>query len=118
MSGSNGESSPLGQEMLEALRERGLRQVFLIAGDGLTGLREVTKKVYPKAIFQRCVLHKVRTSLNKVRRRDREKIARDLKRIYEVNSRKEALSGLENLEKNWKRFIQSLHEAGEGTFPP
>jgi len=111
MSGSNGESSPLGQEMLEALRERGLRQVFLIAGNGLTGLREVTKKVYPKAIFQSCVLHKVR-------RRDREKIARDLKRIYEVNSKKEALSGLENLEKNWKRFIQSLHEAGEGTFPP
>jgi len=49
MSGSNEESSLLWQKVLEALRERGLKQVLLIAGDGLTGLREVAKKVYPKA---------------------------------------------------------------------
>ena len=83
--------------------------MLLIAGDGLTELREVAKKVYPKADFQTCLLHKVR-------RKDREKIARDLKRIYEVNNRKEALSGLENLEKNWKRFIQSLWKAGGKIF--
>ena len=60
-----------------------------IAGDGLTGL-------------------KVRASLNKVRRRDREKIARDLKRIYEVNNKKEALLGLKNLKRNWKRIYPEL----------
>ena len=116
MSGSNGESSLLWQEVLETLRERGLRQVLLIAGDGLTGLREAAKKVYPKADFQSCVLHKVRASLNKVRRRDREKIARDLKRIYQVNNKKEALSGLENLEKNWKRIYPELVESWRRDF--
>ena len=118
MSGSNGESSLLWQKVLEALRERGLRQVLLILGDGLTGLREAAKKVYPKADFQSCVLHKVRASLNKVRRRDREKVARNLKRIYQVNSKEEALLGLKALKETGKRFIQSLHEAIEGTFPP
>ena len=63
MSGSNGESSFLWQEVLQTLRERGLKQVLLIAGDGLTGLREVAKKVYPKADFQTRLLHKVRASL-------------------------------------------------------
>jgi len=83
-------------------KRKRLRQVLLIAGDGLTGLREAAKKVYPKADFQSYVLHKVR-------RRDREKkIGRDLKRIYEVNNKKEALSGLENLEKNWKRIYPEL----------
>jgi len=71
----------------------------------------VTKRVYPKADFQSCVLRKAKASLNKVRRRDRKKIARDLKRIYEVNNKKEALSGLENLEKNWKRIYPELVES-------
>jgi len=44
-------------------KRRGLKQVLLIAGDGLTGLREVAKKVYPKADFQTRLLHKVRASL-------------------------------------------------------
>ena len=118
MSTLNGEPSLLWQEVLETLRERGLRQVLLIAGDGLTGLREAAKKVYPNSVFQSCVLHKVRASLNKVRRKDREKVARDLKRIYQVNSKEEALLGLKALKETGKRFIQSLHEAIEGTFPP
>jgi len=110
--------SLLWQEVLEALRERGLRQVLLIAGDGLTGLREVAKKVYPNSIFQTYLLHKVRTSPNKVRRRNREKTSRDLKRIYQVNSKEEALLGLKALKETGKRFIQSLQKAIEGTFPP
>jgi len=82
--------------------------VLLIVGDGLTGLREAAKKVYPKADFQSCVLHKVRASLNRIKRRDREKVARDFKRIYQVNSKKEALLGLENLKRNWEKIYPEL----------
>ena len=56
MSTLNGKSSLLWQEVLEALRERGLRKVLLILGDGLTGLREVAKKVYSNPIFQTYLL--------------------------------------------------------------
>ena len=90
--------------------------MLLIAGNGLTGLREMAKKVIPRLTFKPTSLHKAGASLNKVRRKDREKTSRDLKRIYQVNSKEEALLGLENLGRNWKRFIQSLHEAGEETF--
>jgi len=84
--------------------------VLLIAGNGLTGLREAAKKVYPKDDFQSSVLHKVRASLNKVRR-DREKVARDLKRIYQVNNKEEALLGLENLKRNWEKIYPELVES-------
>ena len=107
MSTLNGGFSLLWQEVLETLRERGLRQALLTTGDGLTGLREVAKKVYPNPIFQAYLLHKVRASLNKVRRRDREKTSRDLKRIYQVNSKKEALLGLKAL-KNWEKIYPEL----------
>jgi len=71
----------------------------------------VTKRVYPKADFQSCVLRKARVSLNKVRRRDREKTSRDLKRIYQVNSKEEALLGLENLKRNWEKIYPELVES-------
>jgi len=40
--------------------------------------------VYPKADFQSCVLHKVKATLKKVRKRDQSAVAEDLKRIYEA----------------------------------
>ena len=46
--------------------------------------------------------------MNKVRRKDREKTSRDLKRIYQVNSKKGALLGLENLKRNWEKIYPEL----------
>ena len=91
-----------------SLERKRAKEVLLIAGDGLTGLREVAKKVYSKADFQTCLLHKVRASLNKVRRKDREKVARDLKRIYQVNNKEEAILGLENPGRNWEKIYPEL----------
>jgi len=54
----------------------------------------VAEKVYPNSVFQSYLLHKVRASLNKVRRRDREKTSRDLKKIYQVNSKKRSTFGI------------------------
>ena len=35
-------------------------------------------------------------------------MARDLKRIYQVNSKEEALLGLENLGRNWEKIYPEL----------
>ena len=49
-------------------------------------------------------MHKVKASLNKIRRKDREKMARDLKQIYKGNNRKKVLLGSGNLGKNWEKI--------------
>ena len=38
--------------------------------DGLPGLEEAFKAVCPKADVQRCVIHKVRNTLHRVRKKD------------------------------------------------
>ncbi|WP_459896913.1 transposase [Desulfurobacterium crinifex] len=49
----------------------------------------------PKADFQSCLVHKVKNTFNKVRAKDRKKIANDLKRIYQASNEEEALKAFD-----------------------
>ncbi|BDG23801.1 hypothetical protein TthSNM33_09950 [Thermus thermophilus] len=82
----------LGQPDRASLRElwqRGLRRVLLFITDGLPGMEEAIRRVYPLAQWQVCVVHRVRSSLAQVRSRDRALL------IYGARSRVEALEALE-----------------------
>jgi putative transposase len=80
--------SALGWEgVLGELWQRGLRRVLLFITDGLPGLPEAIRRVYPQAEWQRCVVHGVRWSLGQVRARDRTLLAEDLRRVYGAESR-------------------------------
>ncbi|MGY4111966.1 transposase-like protein [Aeribacillus sp. SP014] len=57
------------QEILQQLYNRGVKEVILGVFDELTGLEEAFKAVYPKADVQRCVVHKVRNTLGRVRKK-------------------------------------------------
>jgi hypothetical protein len=75
--------------------------VLLFITDGLPGLPEAIRRVYPQAEWQRCVVHGVRWSLGQVRARDRTLLAEDLRRVYGAESRGEALEALEALREAW-----------------
>lgn len=89
-------------EIIKRLYGRGVREVLLFVADRVTGLEERIKEYFPRADFQSCVVHKVRNTLNKVRAKDRKKIAKDLKRIYQASTEKEALMGFEKFKEKWK----------------
>ena len=94
--------SALGWEgVLGELWQRGLRRVLLFITDGLPGLPEAIRRVYPQAEWQRCVVHGVRWSLSQVRARDRGLLAEDLRRVYGAESREEALGALEEVKAAW-----------------
>lgn len=89
-------------EMIKRLYDRGVREVLLFVADGITGLEERIKEYFPKADFQSCVVHKIRNTLNKVRAKDRKKVAKDLKRIYQASTEEEALRGFEKFKEKWE----------------
>ena len=80
---------------------REIREVLLFVADGIPGLEQKIKEYFPKADFQCCVLHKVRNTLNKVRVKDRKKLAKDLKKIYQSSTEEEALKGFERFKERW-----------------
>lgn len=98
---AGGESSNLWSEYLGELHGRGLRDIKLVVGDGLSGLENAVKKVYPKSIFQSCILHAVKSTLLKIRVRDRALFADDLKIIYKALKRDDAKKYLGRLKAVW-----------------
>lgn len=99
-----GQESALGwQEILQDLYQRGVKEVLLGVFDGLNGLEEAFKSVYPKADVQRCVVHKVRNILNKVRKKDQIEVAEDLKLIYRATTKEAAIQAFHEFEKKWSK---------------
>jgi transposase-like protein len=77
------ESSSSWAEAFEKCKQRGIKQVDLIVADGLKGLEEEVHKAFPGTVFQKCVVHKMRYMLNKVRPKDKQEFANDLKHVFD-----------------------------------
>jgi len=60
------ESADAWHDFLAGLRDRGLPSPLLIISDGAAGLIGAIEQVYPKALRQRCLVHRARNILAKV----------------------------------------------------
>jgi len=87
--------------------------VGIFITDDLPGLEEAIKKIFPEADRQLCVLHAVRDVLNKARRKDREALAEDLKKIYRAETQEEAAEALRNLRERWGGIYPKIVERWE-----
>jgi transposase-like protein len=61
-----GESFDAWKDFLAGLRDRGLASPLLVISDGAPGLIGAIEQIYPKALRQRCVIHRARNVLAKV----------------------------------------------------
>lgn len=88
---------------------RGVQEVLLGVFDGLPGLEEAFLSVYPKADVQRCVIHKVRNTLNHVRQKDQYEIAEDLKAIYKSFTKEAAFAQFEHFQSSHRSIRRKSH---------
>jgi len=89
--------------ILEDLKTRGVKDVFIACIDGLTGFKGSIEQVYPKAIVQRCIVHKIRNSMRFVPDKNRKKICSDLRTVYSAPSKQQAEIALNVFEQKWDK---------------
>ncbi|NTU47335.1 IS256 family transposase [Candidatus Roizmanbacteria bacterium] len=77
------ESASMWETYMKTMKERGVEEVDLFIGDGLTGMENTIMKQYPNAKFQKCVVHKMRSVLNSIRPKEKEEVAEDLKQVFD-----------------------------------
>ncbi len=87
--------------VLTELKNRGLKDIFILCADGLKGLPESVEATFPKAIFQTCIVHMVRQSLNYVPYNEKKAVAEDLKKIYHSDTVDLAAQALDDFELTW-----------------
>jgi putative transposase len=96
------------ENVLRKLRERGMKEVLLGVFDGLPGLEEAMKRVFPRADIQRCVVHKIRNTMHSVRKKDRKEITGDIKTIYNAESREAADDAFKEVSDKWSKLYPKV----------
>ena len=69
--------------------------------DGLKGLPEAIKTVYPDVNIQTCIVHQIRNSLKYIASKDQKEFMKDLKSVYRAFNEETALENLDILKDKW-----------------
>lgn len=93
-------------EILNNLKQRGLKGVKMIISDDLTGLDKVIKEEFPEADHQLCWFHLKKNIKNKVRRKDFEKILKELEYVFESSTEEEAKRRLILFVEKWSKLYK------------
>jgi putative transposase len=94
--------------VLTDLKNRGIEDIFMICADGLKGLPEAVEATFPKTIFQTCIVHMVRHSLNYVPYNEKKAVAEDLKKIYSSSTVELAEQAMDDFEITWGEKYQAI----------
>lgn len=116
---TGGESQAAWEALLNDLYRRGLegKHLRLIVTDGCAGLAAAIQNVYPRALHQRCWVHKMRNILERVRQRDYDQVKADAQAIYQAESRKQAQAAFRRLRSHWQKNYGSMVRQLERDLP-
>jgi putative transposase len=99
------EGAKFWMQVLTDLKQRGVQDILIACVDGLKGFPEAIEAIFPRTTVQTCIVHLIRHSLRYVPRRERERVARDLKPIYSALDADAAQAELERFDEKWgERF--------------
>lgn len=107
------ESSKFWLSVLNDLKNRGLKDVYVFCVDGLTGFREAINASYPKSQIQRCIIHQIRSSTRYVSYKDIKSLMVDLKLVYQAVTEDEALNNLMKFKEKWQKEYPSCVKSWE-----
>ena len=98
---SEDESSRQWIQILEEIKQRGVEDILFISLDGLKGLEDAIKTIYPQTTTQRCIVHLMRNSTRYIPRKCWAEFAKDIKAVYKAVSLDEAAVLFESFQTKW-----------------
>ena len=98
------ESKNYWMQVFDEIKKRGVEDVFFISMDGVSGLEDGAKAIFPGVIVQRCIVHLIRNSIRYVPNKDYKKFTADLKKIYGASSLASAKKAFEIFCDTWKHY--------------
>ena len=98
------ESTSQWLKIFDEIKTRGVEDVLFISMDGLKGLEEGAKAIFPEAIIQRCIVHLIRNSVKYVPSKDRKNFCNQLKLVYKAPNKKVALVEFEKFKEAWAKY--------------
>ena len=96
--------------LLNDLFRRGLcgANLQMVITDGCPGLARALETVYPRALQQRCWVHKMRNILEKVRHGDEPEVKKLAQKIYLAESAGAARKAFERFRFHWRQLYPAM----------
>ncbi|AFK60574.1 IS256 family transposase [Enterococcus faecium] len=98
------ESKNRWMQVFDELKARGVEDVFFISMDGVSGLEEGAKAIFPSVIVQRCIVHLVRNALCYIPSKDYKEVCRDMKKFYGASSLNAAHAAFDSFQNRWSHY--------------
>lgn len=105
---SDVESAKQWANILNNLKNRGVKDILVLCADGLSGLKEAISVIYPMVEFQRCIVHMIRNTVAFVSYKERKELCSDLKTIYTAANADIGYQNLLELNEKWSKKKISL----------
>ncbi len=108
--------------VMNDLKHRGVEDILIAVIDGLKGFPEAITAVFPQTQIQTCIVHLIRNSLSFCSWKERQAVARELKRIYNAENAEVAAKRLEEFAagewgKKFPAIVQSWRRVWEQVIP-
>ena len=101
---SESESKHQWMQIFDELKNRGVEDVLFISMDGVSGLEEGAKAIFPQVTIQRCIVHIIRNSIKYVPNKDHKRFTAQLKKVYGAASLKAAEAEFERFKQAWSQY--------------
>ena len=95
------EGAKLWLQVFTELKNRGVEDILIACMDGLKGLPEALKSVFPDTEVQLCIIHMIRNSIKYMPSKHVKEFMKDLKEIYQAPIEEKAESSLLSLDEKW-----------------
>jgi putative transposase len=104
----DGEGAKYWLRVLSEIKNRGTRDVCMLACDGLKGLPDAVNTVWEKTVAQTCIVHLLRNSFKYASKGDWAQVARDLKPVYTAASEAAALDAFAEFSGKWEKRYPAI----------
>lgn len=84
------------------LQNRGVQDIFIACIDGLKGLPDAIKAVFPQVEIQLCIIHMIRNSIKYIPHNCSKEFIADLKTVYKASTEEIAYQNLQKLQTKWE----------------
>jgi putative transposase len=106
--GTGGQGATFWLGVLIDLKNRGVKDVFFLVGDGLTGLPEVGEQAWPLTTVQTCIIHPIRNTFRLTSRKDWDALTKDIKALYEAPHADAAQVASDELDQKWGKKYPAM----------
>lgn len=91
------------KDLVGSLKQRGLKgaNLKLTIMDDTAGIKNAVGTFYPTIPIQTCIVHKMRSVLKRVRHKNKQAVAEDVKAIFNSDTREEATTKAKAVVRKW-----------------